>query len=81
MSLQCLKLCPVTLWDYQGKTIPTLGFDTFQVSYRLFTGKLLLVAVKDDLPCLLGLDWFSALNLNVSGVHSMITDVPALLTH
>lgn len=63
MSLSRLKPCPVTLRDYQGKFIPTLGVAKFQVSYESFTGKLPLIVVKDDLPCLLGLDWFAALHL------------------
>lgn len=81
VSRRRLKPCPIELKDYQGKTIPTVGCGTFQVSYQSFSGKLPLIVVKGDLPCLLGLDWFAALKLNISGVHAVTPDIPAILAH
>ncbi|XP_060546776.1 gypsy retrotransposon integrase-like protein 1 [Pantherophis guttatus] len=79
LSRRRLKPCPVLLKDYQGKAIPTLGYDNFMVSFRSFSGKLPLIVVRDARPTLLGLDWFAALNLSISGVHRVVPDVPSIL--
>lgn len=79
MEKWCLKPCLVILKDYQGMAIPTVGYDTFQVSYQSFSDKLPLIVVKNDLPCLLGLDWFAAMHLNITGVHSIIPDVSDMI--
>lgn len=72
-----LQPCNVLLKDYQGSQIPTLGCSTFHVVYGTFSGRLPLIVVKHDRPSLIGLDWFSALHLSISGIH---TTVPASLS-
>ncbi|XP_058032586.1 uncharacterized protein K02A2.6-like [Ahaetulla prasina] len=71
-----LQPCQIILRDYQGNQIPTAGCTTLHVSFGSFEGKLPLVVVRDDLPSLLGLDWFAALHLDVSGVHTTSLDTP-----
>ncbi|XP_058024074.1 uncharacterized protein K02A2.6-like [Ahaetulla prasina] len=74
-----LQPCSMTLKDYQGNIIPTLGVGSFGVTYDSFAGKLPLIVVRRNLPCLLGLDWFDALKLSISGVHTTGLEVPDVL--
>ncbi|XP_032075671.1 uncharacterized protein K02A2.6-like, partial [Thamnophis elegans] len=69
------KLAPsrVLLRDYQGKLIPVLGSFPIPVRYGKFEGELPIIIVKNDLPALLGLDWFEALGLSIGGVHQVKT--------
>ncbi|XP_058044030.1 uncharacterized protein K02A2.6-like [Ahaetulla prasina] len=76
ISKRCLQPCQISLRDYQGRQIPTVGCGVFRVAHGSFLGKLPLIVVRDNLPSLLGLDWFAALHLEVSGVHANVLDTP-----
>ncbi|XP_058028035.1 uncharacterized protein LOC131192675 [Ahaetulla prasina] len=69
-----LTACTTRLKDYQGNDIPILGGAHLRVEKGVFSGRLPLLVVKGNLPSLLGLDWFSALGLNITGIHSTTTD-------
>ncbi|XP_058023860.1 uncharacterized protein K02A2.6-like [Ahaetulla prasina] len=79
VSKASLKPCAVTLRDYQGGAIPTVGVGKFRVAYHGFNDHLPLIVVKGDRPCLLGLDWFTALGLHIAGVHNTRLDVTSML--
>lgn len=74
ISKKHLHQCNIRLQDYQGNSIPVLGRGSFQVESSNFTSTLQLVIMDDTLPSLLGLDWFHALGLKVSGIHSTSSD-------
>ncbi|XP_058038083.1 uncharacterized protein K02A2.6-like [Ahaetulla prasina] len=76
---RCLQPCPINLRDYQGNPIPIAGCTSLNVSFGTFAGRLPLIVVRDNLPSLLGLDWFAALHLDVSGIHTTDLDTPAQL--
>ncbi|XP_060547811.1 uncharacterized protein K02A2.6-like [Pantherophis guttatus] len=59
------------LKDYQGNRIPVEGRGEFQVQYGEFTEKLPLTIVSDNLPSLLGMDWFRALGMGFTGVRNV----------
>ncbi|XP_060545570.1 uncharacterized protein K02A2.6-like [Pantherophis guttatus] len=59
------------LKDYQGNRIPVKGRGEFQVQYGEFTEKLPLTIVSDNLPSLLGMDWFRALGMGFTGVRNV----------
>ncbi|XP_060542427.1 uncharacterized protein K02A2.6-like [Pantherophis guttatus] len=60
-----------TQTDYQGNCIPVEGRGEFQVQYGEFTEKLPLTIVSDNLPSLLGMDWFRALGMGFTGVRNV----------
>ncbi|XP_060539010.1 uncharacterized protein K02A2.6-like [Pantherophis guttatus] len=71
---RALQPCQVRLRDYQGNDIPVMGGAKLLVEHKTFTGKLPLIIVRDPLPSLLGLDWFGALGLGITGIHSVRPD-------
>ncbi|XP_077547987.1 uncharacterized protein LOC144160628 [Haemaphysalis longicornis] len=66
-----LKQLDIVMKDYQGNCIVVQGMATVIVKFRGFGGPLKLVIVKAQLQSLLGLDWFPALRIKVTGVHRM----------
>ncbi|KAL3179604.1 hypothetical protein MRX96_037984 [Rhipicephalus microplus] len=66
-----LKQLDVVMKDYQGNCIAVQGMATVTVKFRGFAGSLKLVIVKGQRQSLLGLDWFPALGIKVTGVHRM----------
>ncbi|KAL3221989.1 hypothetical protein MRX96_029043 [Rhipicephalus microplus] len=66
-----LKQLDVVMKDYQGNCIAVQGMATVTVKFRGFAGPLKLVIVKGQRQSLLGLDWFPALGIKVTGVHCM----------
>ncbi|XP_058024066.1 uncharacterized protein K02A2.6-like [Ahaetulla prasina] len=54
--------------DYQGNRIPVRGATTVHVKYGQFEKTLPITIVDGTLPSLLGLDWFQALGMGVTGV-------------
>ncbi|KAL3184055.1 hypothetical protein MRX96_006167 [Rhipicephalus microplus] len=66
-----LKQLDVVMKDYQGNCIAVQGMATVTVKFRGFAGPLKLVIVKGQRQSLLGLDWFPALGIKVTGVHRM----------
>ncbi|KAL3188351.1 hypothetical protein MRX96_023018, partial [Rhipicephalus microplus] len=66
-----LKQLGVVMKDYQGNCIAVQGMATVTVKLRGFAGPLKLVIVKGQRQSLLGLDWFPALGIKVTGVHRM----------
>ncbi|KAL3176257.1 hypothetical protein MRX96_010577 [Rhipicephalus microplus] len=66
-----LKQLGVVMKDYQGNCIAVQGMATVTVKFRGFAGPLKLVIVKGQRQSLLGLDWFPALGIKVTGVHRM----------
>uniref|UniRef100_UPI00109F456C uncharacterized protein K02A2.6-like n=1 Tax=Podarcis muralis TaxID=64176 RepID=UPI00109F456C len=59
----------VHLRDYQGNDIPVVGVGRFRIAFKDFSGLLRLVVVEGQRPSLLGLDWFDALGLEVTGIN------------
>uniref|UniRef100_A0A670HPH4 Gypsy retrotransposon integrase-like protein 1 n=1 Tax=Podarcis muralis TaxID=64176 RepID=A0A670HPH4_PODMU len=59
----------VHLRDYQGNDIPVVGVGWFRIAFKDFSGLLRLVVVEGQRPSLLGLDWFDALSLEVTGIN------------
>ncbi|XP_058050661.1 uncharacterized protein LOC131203946 [Ahaetulla prasina] len=55
--------------DYQGNRIPVRGTTTVEVKYGTYEKTLPITLVEGTLPSLLGLDWFRALGMGVTGVH------------
>ncbi|XP_058025570.1 uncharacterized protein K02A2.6-like [Ahaetulla prasina] len=55
--------------DYQENRIPVRGVTSVRVKYRQFKKTLPITIVDGNLPSLLGLDWFRALGMEVTGVH------------
>ncbi|ETE66178.1 Ceramide synthase 6, partial [Ophiophagus hannah] len=47
---------------------------TFQVAFKQFQGPLQLTIIEGNLPSFLGLDWFDALGLRVTGIHIIPDD-------
>ncbi|XP_060545241.1 uncharacterized protein K02A2.6-like [Pantherophis guttatus] len=74
ISPEQLQPCNTRLHDYQGNSIPILGCGNFLVEKGDFSGSLPVLVVKGSLPSLLGLDWFEAWGLTVSGVHTTVAD-------
>ncbi|XP_075730838.1 uncharacterized protein LOC119181585 [Rhipicephalus microplus] len=66
-----LKQLDVVMKDYQGNCIAVQGMATVTVKFRGFAGPLKLVIVKGQRQSHLGLDWFPALGIKVTGVHRM----------
>ncbi|XP_058042246.1 uncharacterized protein K02A2.6-like, partial [Ahaetulla prasina] len=64
-QLQTQKL---QVQDYQGNRIPVRGVTSVQVKYGQFKKTLPITIVDGTLPNLLGLDWFRALGMGVTGV-------------
>ncbi|XP_058038706.1 uncharacterized protein K02A2.6-like [Ahaetulla prasina] len=62
------------LRDYQGNHIPILGSGYFQVQYKNFNDRLRIIVVDGILPSLLGLEWFDALGLAITGIHALASD-------
>ncbi|XP_058038703.1 uncharacterized protein K02A2.6-like [Ahaetulla prasina] len=62
------------LHDYQGNHIPILGSGYFQVQYKNFNDRLRIIIVDGILPSLLGLEWFDALGLVITGIHALASD-------
>ncbi|XP_037579507.1 uncharacterized protein K02A2.6-like [Dermacentor silvarum] len=54
--------------DYQANRIAVRGVGTVRVQFKDFDGLLRLVIVKGGRPSLLGLDWFPAFGINITGV-------------
>lgn len=69
MSKKRLSPCGIRLRDYQGKAIPILGSRKVRVQRNNFHGHLQVIVVSGSLPNLLGLDWFDALGLAVTGIN------------
>uniref|UniRef100_A0A2H6MZN8 Peptidase A2 domain-containing protein n=1 Tax=Micrurus carvalhoi TaxID=3147026 RepID=A0A2H6MZN8_9SAUR len=70
-----LQPCQMTL-----KTIPVLRTGKFHIDFKQFQGQLPLVIINGDLPSLLGLDWFHALGLQITGINSIVNNnLPQLL--
>nr|XP_034959630.1 uncharacterized protein K02A2.6-like [Zootoca vivipara] len=61
----------VHLRDYQGNDIPIVGVGRFWVVFKEFLGLLQLVVVEGPRPTLLGLEWFDALGMEVTGINSI----------
>ncbi|XP_058041463.1 uncharacterized protein K02A2.6-like [Ahaetulla prasina] len=55
--------------DYQGNRIPVRGTTTVWVEYGQHKKTLPITLVEGTLPSLLGLDWFRALGMGVTGIH------------
>ncbi|XP_058020550.1 uncharacterized protein LOC131188905 [Ahaetulla prasina] len=55
--------------DYQGNRIPVRGVTSVRVKYGQFKKTLPITIVDGNLPSLLGLDWFRALGMGITGVH------------
>ncbi|XP_058049000.1 uncharacterized protein K02A2.6-like, partial [Ahaetulla prasina] len=55
--------------DYQGNRIPVRGTTTVRVEYGQHKKTLPITLVEGTLPSLLGLDWFRALGMGVTGIH------------
>nr|XP_028571635.1 uncharacterized protein K02A2.6-like [Podarcis muralis] len=64
----CLQPFEVILTDFQGKQVPIQGIGTFTVQFKHFSGPLQLVVVKGHHTSLLGLNWFDALGIHITGV-------------
>ncbi|XP_060126555.1 uncharacterized protein K02A2.6-like [Zootoca vivipara] len=64
----CLKPFEVILTDFQGKHVPIQGIGTFTVQFKHFSGPLQLVVVEGHHTSLLGLNWFDALGIHITGV-------------
>lgn len=69
MSKRQLDSHRVHLRDYQGNDIPVVGVGRFRIAFKDFSGLLRLVVVEGQRPSLLGLDWFDALGLEVTGIN------------
>lgn len=65
-----LSACSTRLCDYQGNSFPIVGQVNLWVEKGNFSGYLPIIIIRGHLPSLLGLDWFEALGLTVSGIHS-----------
>lgn len=66
-----LKPQKIILKDYQGNRIPVLGSGSFQIKFKEFTGQLQITIMDNDLPSLLRLEWFEALDLGVTGIDTV----------
>lgn len=69
-----VKTAKDTAEDYQGKCIPVLGSGLFEISFKKFKGLLHLTIVDKDLPSLLEVEWFDALGLGITNIHSLHQD-------
>ncbi|KAL1420804.1 hypothetical protein MTO96_023797 [Rhipicephalus appendiculatus] len=58
----------IIMRDYQANRIAVRGIGTVRVQFKDFDGQLCLVIVKGKRPSLLGLDWFPALGIDITGV-------------
>lgn len=63
---QQLKLC-----DYQGNRIPVVGSSKYWVQFGKYDKELPIIVVSGNLPRLLGLHWFEALGMGISGINSI----------
>ncbi|XP_058024057.1 uncharacterized protein K02A2.6-like, partial [Ahaetulla prasina] len=54
--------------DYQGNRIPVRGVTSVHVEYGPYKKTLPITIVDGTLPSLLGLDWFRALGMGVTGI-------------
>ncbi|XP_058038753.1 uncharacterized protein K02A2.6-like [Ahaetulla prasina] len=61
--------------DYQGNRIPVRGTTTVWVEYGQHKKTLPITLVEGTLPSLLGLDWFRALGMGVTGIHRIGCDL------
>ncbi|XP_054830333.1 uncharacterized protein K02A2.6-like [Eublepharis macularius] len=66
-----LEPSDLILTDFQGRRVPVAGVGLVKVSYKQFQGPLHVVVVKGRLTSLLGLDWFEALGIHVTGVQQV----------
>ncbi|XP_058047757.1 uncharacterized protein K02A2.6-like, partial [Ahaetulla prasina] len=55
--------------DYQGNRIPVRGTTSVRVEYGPHKKTLPITIVEGTLPSLLGLDWFRALGMGVTGIY------------
>ncbi|XP_058023862.1 uncharacterized protein K02A2.6-like, partial [Ahaetulla prasina] len=55
--------------DYQGNRIPVRGTTSVRVEYGPHKKTLPITIVEGNLPSLLGLDWFRALGMGVTGIY------------
>ncbi|XP_058020965.1 uncharacterized protein LOC131189120 isoform X1 [Ahaetulla prasina] len=55
--------------DYQGNRIPVRGTTSVRVEYGPYKKTLPITIVEGTLPSLLGLDWFRALGMGVTGIY------------
>lgn len=69
-----LVSCWFRLRDYQGNHIPIVGYGRFRKQYKKFCDRLKIIVVGGSLPSLLGLEWFDALGLAVTGIHTTASD-------
>lgn len=73
-----LQPLDIIMRDYQANRIAVRGIGTVRVQFKDFDGQLRLVIVKGKRPSLLGLDWFPALGIDITGVQH-IDQLPASL--
>ncbi|XP_058045134.1 uncharacterized protein K02A2.6-like [Ahaetulla prasina] len=66
--------------DYQGNRIPVRGVTSVHVEYGHYKKTLPITIVDGTLPSLLGLDWFRALGMGVTGIFRNEVDLKDTLT-
>lgn len=66
--------CRLRLRGDQGNHVPIVGYGRFRVQYKKFCGRLKIIVVGGSFPSLLGLEWFDALGLAVTGIHTTAPD-------
>ncbi|KAG8129382.1 hypothetical protein E2320_016053, partial [Naja naja] len=55
LSKKKLKPCHLKFRDYQGRSVPILGTGNFQVTYKKFAGRLLVIIIDGSCLSLIGI--------------------------
>lgn len=63
MEKEQLKPPRVILKDFQGNHVPVIMSGFFQVKFKNFFSQLPLTMMNDNLPSLIGLQWFDSLGM------------------
>ncbi|XP_039192295.1 uncharacterized protein K02A2.6-like, partial [Crotalus tigris] len=68
-----LRPSDIVLTDFQNSRVCVKGEATLNVQYKSFEGPLDLLVVGGERTSLIGLDWFEALGIHVTGLNSLQT--------
>ncbi|XP_015680545.1 uncharacterized protein K02A2.6-like, partial [Protobothrops mucrosquamatus] len=64
-----LKPSNLLLTDFQNSRVAVKGEATLKVQFKEFEGPLDVIVVEGHRTSLIGLDWFDALGIHVTGIH------------
>ncbi|KAK9406038.1 hypothetical protein NXF25_004812 [Crotalus adamanteus] len=68
-----LRPSDIVLTDFQNSRVCVKGEATLNVQYKDFEGPLDIIVVGGERTSLIGLDWFEALGIHVTGLNSLQT--------